>query len=377
MTSPDVTPYVDLTLFDRSANDIAVAALQDAAIKLPDVTLREGLTEVVLIESLALEVAENIRAINRLPGAIFTVVMRLFGIVRDVGAPPITDVGFTLSDTLGHTIPAGTEVVLDLGGGQTPIIFTTQADVIVPAASATGTASAAIGSRNTVAANGVTSGTPLRIRSSVAFLQSAETASTVTLGRDAETDAAYFLRSAQRLQRLTNALVLPQHFTSAALEDPAVFRALTIDLYDGAGGPPYTDVGHVTVVARGESGNLSAPQKAALTATLDAQAMAPIIVHVIDPTTTNVNVTATAVAKSGYDPSTVQAAIGAAITAFLDPAQWPWDATVRRNDLIALIENVPGVDYLTAGHPVTPAADVPLSGDGPLANAGTLTITVT
>ena len=87
--------------------------------------------------------------------------------------------------------------------------------------------------------------------------------------------------------------------------------------------------------------------------------------------------TATVVVAPGYTTAEVDAAVTAALEAFLSPDTWPWEATVRRNDLIALIEGVEGVAYLTAGHPTTPAADVALSGAAPLADAGTINITAT
>lgn len=374
--SPDAAAYVNLTVFDRTATDIAVAALQDAAIKLPGVTFREGMTEVVTTETFSLVVAEAVAAINRLPGGIFTILMLLYGVQRDLGAKPVVDVTFTLTDTLGHTVPAGTEVVLDLGGGQAPIIFTTQTAVVVAPASSTGTAAAAVGSRNTVAANTIASGTALRLRSSVPFLQSAVTGSTVSGGRDAETDAVYFQRVSQRLQQLTEVLVTPAQFTAKALETPGVFRALTLDQYDPAVGPVGSNLGHTTVAVLGPAGALlSGGAKTALDATLEAEALAILNVHVIDPTITAVNVTAAVVAKNGAVPATVQTAIVAALTAYLNPSSWPWAATVRRNDLIALMEDVAGVDYVVSL--TAPAADVTLTGAAPLASIGATAITVT
>ena len=64
-----------------------------------------------------------------------------------------------------------------------------------------------------------------------------------------------------------------------------------------------------------------------------------------------------------------------ALQNYLSPDNWPWDAVVRRNELIALIENVDGVDYLHAGHPTVPAGDIELTGMAPLVTYGTLNIT--
>jgi hypothetical protein len=87
-------------------------------------------------------------------------------------------------------------------------------------------------------------------------------------------------------------------------------------------------------------------------------------------------VTATVRALAGYTAGDVTANVTSALDACLSPDTWPWSATVRRTDLIALIENAEGVDYLLAGHPTVPAGDVTLTGAAPLADLGTVALTV-
>jgi hypothetical protein len=109
---------------------------------------------------------------------------------------------------------------------------------------------------------------------------------------------------------------------------------------------------------------------------LAGQAQANLAVVVIDPTITSVTVTATVHPLTGYDSATVQANVGAALAAYLNPDTWSWSGTVRRNKLIQVIEDAAGVDYLTSL--TAPAADVTLTGVAPLTsyNAGASTITV-
>jgi uncharacterized phage protein gp47/JayE len=372
MASPDLRNYTELVLYDRAPADLVDRAILDATTKLPGWVPREGNTEVVLIESMALEVAEMVYAINRLPGAVTEVLLRLLGITRSTGTPATTDVLFTLSDDAGHTIPAGTLVRLTVAG--VDVVFATDEELVVPALATTGAVAATATEVGTVA-NGTAAGTALEVISSVIFLEAAELASVVSGGADPEDTSAWLDRAVERLARLTDALVLPEHFTSAALEDVRVGRATTIDLLDPAAGPAGSDPGHVTVVVADSAGAaLSAPIMAEIEDALEEAALANLDVHVEPPTVTAVDVTATVVRLSGHDPVTVAEDVETALAAYLDPGAWEWGAVVRRNELIALMDAVTGVDYVDTI--TTPAADVPLAGVGPLAELGAVAITV-
>lgn len=375
MPSPDLRAYTTLTLYDVDPRALVDRATTDALVKFPDWTPREGNTEVLLIESMALEVSEAVFAINRLPDAVVEVLMRLFGITRNLGAKATVTATFTVSDALGHAIPAGTRVRLTLGGDT--VDFTTDAPGAV-APGATTTVIAMTSVTNTSEANGTAAGTALALVDGVAYVESVVTATAVAAGADPETSDSWRARAVTQFAALSSTLVLPGDFTAAALQWPTVYRATTIDRWDptlsgGAGG---TANGHVTIAVLGV-GNalLSAPDKANLLASLDARCYGALVLHVVDPTITAVNVTATVKALAGFDPVAVQASAVAAIAAYLSPSTWPWAATVRVNELIALLDGVAGVDYVVSV--TAPAADTPIAGAAPLANAGVTTITVT
>lgn len=380
-SSPDIRRYVPLAPFERTAVEVAVAALQDLrATKLPGVTLREGMTEVLLIETLAVIAGDLGIAIDRIPAVVFEAEIRLLGVDRDTGARATVDVEFTITPTGGTvTIPTGTEVTVDVGGGHVPVVFATDADLDIVSPATTGTVAATAADVGALP-NGITSGTTVRPRSAVAMIVGAALDTDIAGGRDPESDDAYFLRASQRLARLTEVLVRGSQFTFAALEHELVTaagRALTIDLYDGSGGPPYTDTGHVTVIVRGPSGNLSSPQKATLQAALELLAVPNLAIHVLDPNITTVNVAATVHILAGYVAADVEAACEAAIEALLDITSWPWAKTVRLSDIIGILEQIPGVDWVDISTVLLNgvAADLALTGDGPLADAGTIAVT--
>jgi uncharacterized phage protein gp47/JayE len=271
-----------------------------------------------------------------------------------------------VSDTAGHTLPAGMRAALPLGAGSDPVVFTTTAQLVIPAGSTSGTV-AATGDRATVEANGFAAGVGLDLLDAVTFVERVVLGSAVTGGTDEEDDTAWFTRGVTRFSRLVETLVLPAHFTAAALERAElVSRATSIDNYDpGQAGAVGTHAGHVTVAVYGLGGVLTAAQREALRLQFDLQAQANLAVHVIDPTITDVTVTAQVVARPGYSLAQVETNVRAALTAYLSPEAWPWAGTVYRNELIALIDGVDGV--LRVATLTAPNADLALPGVAPLA----------
>lgn len=478
MTSPDLQPYEDLSLYDTTPGDLVDRALLLAQTRFPDWRPRTGNTEMVLLEALAVIASELGYAINRVPSAVLEGLLLLYDVERSPGVAPTVQVTFSLTAPVGYVLPAGTVVRLQLGGELEPVDFATDAAVTLTAGTTVTTAATA--TRPTDEANGTPSGTAVEVVTANPQIDAAQLAAAVAGGAGAEDDVTYRNRGVQRLRRLVSTLVLPEHFTADALEAAGVFRALTVDNFDAAtsneqqtvtitgaptggtftltyggqtttaiafnataaavaaalealvsvgsfnvtasGGPlpgtavvitftgrlGSTDVamltatssltggaapavtitetrkgssgirgGFVTVAVAGVNGaRLSATAKSELQAQLDKQAQANLAVQVIDPAINAVNVTATVKAAAGYDVATVTSNVTAALDLFLSPDTWTWAATVRRNDLIAVIENTEGVDYLVTGHPTTPAGDVTLTGAAPLADLGTLALTV-
>jgi uncharacterized phage protein gp47/JayE len=124
---------------------------------------------------------------------------------------------------------------------------------------------------------------------------------------------------------------------------------------------------------------------------LESKREVNFLVFAIDPTITEVDVSVTVTVAEGADPTATQAAVNAAITAFLDPAIWgggnaippEWNAqpVVSLNALAATILGVFGVGFIAVGgletclHGGTLAsADLTLPGDAPLPSPGTITV---
>jgi hypothetical protein len=380
-TSVDASGYVDLTLLDVDTQDLVDRALADLAIRFPEWQPAEGNTEVVLIEAMALEVAELVYAINRVPGAVTEVLLRLFGLTRSAGTPPKALVTFTTSNTGNITIPAGTTFTLSPGLGLDPVTFRTDVDLLV-AGGVTSSSVAATGTDPVATANLLPASSPATMVDAVAYVDAA-TATITTAGVIPEDATAFLNRGVIRLRRLVTTLTLNTHFTAAALESTGVKQATTLDRYNPAVGPaPGSNLGHVTVAVAGPGGvALTTAAKTTLETSLEAQAVAGLDVHVIDATVTNVNVTVT-VTRTTPDvvAATVSAAITAALTAYLNPDLWQFGGSVYVNELIALIDAVPGVGRVVSitlgGTTLDGAGNAVLTGYAPLAKLGTATVTV-
>ncbi|MCU1588787.1 MAG: hypothetical protein JWP11_43 [Frankiales bacterium] len=374
MTSPDVTAYVDLTLFDRSVQDVIDGLVASMQIQFPDWVPIEGHTEVVLLEAVAEEIWRLEQAANRVPPATFEGIVRLLGLVRDPGTGPVMPVRFNAADALGHTIPVGTRLRFTSTDGLTVLDLVTDADAGI-AVGATFGVTTATATSPTATLNGGTTGTIIPV-DTLPYIDSIVLNGAITSGRDAETSTAYLNRGANRLTRLTSTLVHGDQFATAAEDDPAVVRAHGVDLFnsDAGSGVPGDHPGHVTVLVSGPAGAaLSAPEKTALQATLAAEALVNLGVHIANSTITTVAVTADLKRTPTAVAADVITAAQAALTAFLNPDTWPYGRVVYRNDLISLLDQVPGVDVpltLTA-----PAADVTPGGVAGLVRAGVLTIT--
>lgn len=372
---PDITAYVDLRPFDVPDQLIVDTALAQAKLNLPGWTPNEGDIEVLLIESLALEIAEAIVAVNRVPGAVTQALLLLAGVSPDYGAPPSATATITFGDDLGHTVPAGTRVHLRLSDGTSVTFLVEPPGLTVLAGDDSGVVSL-IGDSFTARANGVGAGALLEMADPVPFVDSVTLNTAVVDGRDPETDAQWRDRGVQRLSRLSDALVIPRQFQAAALERAEVAAALAIDNYDPTTGPAGSNPGHITVAVLGDGGApLSVEAKDAIRNDLDVRSVGVLVVHVIDATVVTVPVTTTVIPIAGADFAVVTTNVQAAVAAYLDPLKWTFGSTIYLNEMISLIDQVQGVDRVVTVTINGVAANYAIAGVAGLPKAGTVTVT--
>jgi uncharacterized phage protein gp47/JayE len=375
----DLTGYIDLRLYDVSDQQIVNTAIATTQLNLPGWVPNEANTEVIIMEALALEIAELIVAANRVTGAVAVAILGLIGITRDLGAPPVATATVTFGDLLGHTVPAGTRIHLQLADGSTVTFLVEPPGLTVAPGDGSGVVSL-ISDTFTSAANGTPTGTTLTMADRLTFVDSVVLATDVADGRSPETDNEWRDRGVDRLSRLSDALVLPRHFVAAALENPLVGIATGLDLYDpGQAGVPGDHPGHMTVAVLDEAGvALSAPAKAALEAAMKESAVAILDVHVMNAAIVTVAVAATVVPNAGAVWATVAASVTDAINAYIDPIAWSnrsGGATIYLNEMISLIDQVSGVNRVVSVTLAAVAANYAIAGIAALPNAGVITLT--
>jgi uncharacterized phage protein gp47/JayE len=345
----DLGAYVDLRIFDVPSQDLINAMIAMYGISNPGWVAREGNTEVLLMEAIALAVAENVVAINRLPGAVVEAVLGLAGVLRDFGAPATCTATINVADNLGYTIPTGTRFYLTLATGQVVVFLAQSPDTQIASGQTSATVNL-ISQINTAAANGVAAGARLVLADQLNMIQSITLSSTVAGGRDPETDVAWRDRGVARLQRLSDALVVPQQFNAFIDEDVRIGRVMTIDLWDGSVGSPTlpgTNPGHITSAVLDPTGlPLGTSDLTDLQNQAQAKAAAMLAVHVVNATLDNLNVFVTFTTAAGYTASAVAASVTAAIRNYVNPLTWTAGAPARHNEFVSLVDQVPGVDYV-------------------------------
>jgi Baseplate J-like protein len=359
----------------------------------------EANLETVMIDAESRSAAQTRDQFSRVPRSIFRAMGPL------VKTPPINATKATVATTwtminnAGYTIPAGTQIGIRTPGGDLEL-FEVLADTLVPpgstATSAGGVLVIAVepglaGSGLGTVGGAVTLVTPRDYIVSV--VQTAVTAG----GSDAETDDEYLKRLSDRLSLLGDTLVLARDFAAAAVSLVGG-RALPLDGYN-PGDDTFSNEKYVAVALIDDAGAArDAPTKAIVDDYCEANREINFIFNVIDPTTNAIKVTYNIHVVTGYDPTDVIARVDAALSNYLDPANWgrpragtnfgaatDWVNTpvVRYLEIAQIINDVVGVDYITttAGNYDLQIAlqanalgrlDVALTGRAPLADAGTL-----
>lgn len=384
MPSPDVEEYLGLELVVVDETDLLNTALDNLELTFPDWEPREGNTEVALLEQIATVAAEFGYAINRLPDGITEVLLRLFGLDRDPGAPPIIEVTFLLAHDLGQTVPAGTTVRIETGDEEEPVDFTTTADLVIAPGLSTGTTTAE-GSEPTVAVNGIPAGTTVEVLDALTYVDGAVLATAANGGRLPEDGAAFLDRATPLLSRLTTTLVRPVDIEAYVAENADVTRVKVIDMYDPFTPPPDGEPGwtptpgsapgFITIAVAGPGGSaVPSTTKEFIAAQVRNRMHAGLRLHVIDATVTDIDVSVKVLRHVGYADADVQAAVAAVLNEYLNPDTWAWGNVVYLNELISRIDQAAGVDIVL--EMVTPSADFPLVGYASLARVGAITVTV-
>lgn len=368
---------LDLTLDTDALFQAAVDYIQSVR---PNWIPNEAHFEVIVLSAIAQMAYEQAFVASLKPQGIF----RYFG--EDLNNLPALEAlpasgstTWAVSDTVGHTIPAGTQLVV---GGE--FGFQVVSDVVIPP----GSTSTAAGEVEIQALepgadqNGLT-GT-VELVDAFDWVVSVTLAGTTAGGQDPESDQDYEDRLTDLFKLQAPRPITPTDYEIMTRQQPGVTRALAIDGYNPAN-QTYDNERMVAVAVIDDAGQpLSSAIKSSIDAVLQSYREVNFVVNVIDPTYTPVTVAFTATALKNWDAAAVQSDAQAAVADYLSPANWGFDdegdeqrwinqPIVRINELIALISNVSGIDYVTSVTIDGSAADLTLLGAAPLPTVGTIT----
>ncbi|QWY81937.1 baseplate J protein [Arthrobacter phage Sicarius2] len=354
-------------------SDLVEAGVTQLQSLMPEWEPRVGNTEVMLMQSLALMLGPEIMAVQLLGDRVIEGVMNLYGVTRSAGAQATSRVRFTVTNSNPtQIIPADTRVRLVVSStGETVDLLTVEELSIITSESLTGEVNV-VAERAGEEANGVPAGTPVSIVGSLPFVDVSELALPVSGGSGEESDGSFYARAASTLARQVSTLVQGSQFEYAALARPEVGRAKAFDLYDPAQPNNASAYGHVTVAVADQQGNaVSAAAMTEIQNWLTSQALASLLVHVIAPTYTTVNLPVTVKAAVGQSAADVQASVDAALRAYVNPVTWPWESQITQYGLISVVGNAAGVREVQS----VPAT-IALAGKAPLPKIGSITVTV-
>lgn len=304
--------------------------------------------------------------------------------------PAVATVTIVIIDKAGHpSIPAGTQMMLTMPNGE-KAAFKTRAVQEVPVGSneIKGVLIEAVElgtEQNQLAGNP-------QMLDSVSYIKEViQTSEHTSGGRDAETPSEYLDRLTTKLELLSTAPILPEDYAKLARAF-GMYRAIAVDGYEPTGEKENQER-TVAVSAVDEEGEKwTVLKKEEFKAEAEALREVNFVVNVFDPTYTEVNAKVKVKALAGFDKVRVKELCEEALKQYLEPKNWAnttteprlWrqNTVVRQTELIWLVNNVPGVDYiegtveLSKGAGAVKPEDVALEGKAALTRPKTITVEV-
>lgn len=337
----------------------------------PEGDVAPSSVEATVIEALASMIGPIAMAFQVAPSRVVEHLMGLYGLFRIDGAKAIGKARFRVSTsvpevtihegTIVRYVPSGDVRALDFRVVETITIYTENAaDVEVEIEAM----------ENGTVYNNVPAGVALDTVDYMIAVESVSLSERTHDGEDAETTDSFMIRAENMLSRQTTSIVYAEQLESVAKTRPEVGQAMVLNNYDAATGT--TKTGHITVALTGRSGlPLLSETAESIWYELQSQVLASLVIHVIDPHYTTVNLTVTVEALPGTNHAQVQEAVQRVLVDRLDPKTWNWWNTITNLDIASWIDEVAGVARV-----VSAPNGITLTGVAPLPRAGDITVNV-
>lgn len=327
-------------------NDLSDAAIQTLQTEWPDWVPNDANLEVALIEIIAAMAAQvAIIAANMPAAALIQYGQQILGIAYGVGQPATAMATFTVADTSGHDIPAGSQV--EISG----VAFQTVGDLNIAPGLSSGVVEIAATDSGTYA-DGFDGSDWSSINLPV-FVTNMVLAAATANGVDPQDDQAYLNTVAQEMQLRSKSIITLLDFVITALNVTGVGRAtatasgthprnITVTITDTNGNAPTTALENAVVAA------CSAPNTRMVNANISANGA----------NYTTVGVTASVQALPNVNGAALASSVQSRLDLELSPLGWgnplsgntpglSWvnQPIVHLNRMLAVASQVSGVDY--------------------------------
>lgn len=279
--------------------------------------------------------------------------------------PAIATVTIFMTDALGHpTIPAGTQMMLTMPSGN-KAAFRTKAAVEVPVGKSE-VKGVLIEAVEAGSEENQLVGNPQMLDSVSYIKEVKQTSANTSGGRDAETPSEYLDRLTTKLELLSTAPILPEDYAKLA-RALGSFRAVGIDGYE-----PIAETENnermVAVAAVDEEGEgWTAPKKEEFKAEAEASREINFVVNPMDPTYNEMSSEVEVSCLPGFAKANVKQLVEEALDQYFSPKNWGNTASeprlwrqnliVRKTEVIALVNNVAGVDFIVGDVKLAKAAE--------------------
>jgi hypothetical protein len=223
-----VNGYLELPV-TTDPDALTQAAFAAIAALFPGWVPNEGALEVAVIEQAMAQQAETATVASSMSQAAFAYYGSLVNIPQEQGATASVPTTWTMVDTQGYTIPAGTVVGFQVLGNQF-VYFETTAPFTVPSGSSSLTDVVLTAQVAGSAGNGFAAQTMVPY-TQLAFVSSVASTAVSAGGADPETTAAYLNRLSAELRLMATRPILPGDFAALAPNVTGIFRACAINGY--------------------------------------------------------------------------------------------------------------------------------------------------
>ena len=356
MTSPDFTPYIDLTPLDVDPAAIYTGAIELARLTIPEFTLRQGTPEDAIFQAMSFVSALTVGAINRLPPRLMVGLANILGYTKFAGTRATVDTTITLVDYEAATIPSGTIFAWDYEDAtgdtfQYAFELVDNLDIAAGTPPTLPSGTATLRSLTPGLLPNLPAGTELIIVTTDTSIDTAVTTSTFVNGEDPENDTEYMDSVTTYLRSLSSNVSTGAQAQAAILSNfRDVGRCKVYDLTNPAGALGVGDgpePGYATAFVYGRGRQMTVSERATIQTYLEGRINASIIQDVLPYNLCGIGVRLSLVYDDSYEQVAISGAVSTVIESFLSPDQYPaFDDTIRGNAILAEVMKVDGVLYV-------------------------------